>query len=608
MNIFVLILCASLLHFFAGGLVPEALYSACLILNLTACLELYKQIKAGRIFDPIIILGTLLLYLLAQAFFIADLNVISSAESRLATESIHYLIDQLQHLGLIEAQKMQTYLGQSYWLGIHTYLILLTLPASLFLTASLTHKEKIILIYSLICLASFNIIAVYLSTNFVNFGGKVWGLFDIGIKKPLGGFGLSNHYGVYLCFFLPFITIQIMNFIQKKKFPLIIGHCALLIFFIYGTLISGSRGAFLICAIAFTASLLLYKNKKIDTKSIKYTLVSFFIILFAALTPSAIDRELNKRGIESETRLKLYMKAPEILLDYPQGLGPGAYYHTAASYITKEHHSNTMANHSENTYLQIILEYGIGFSIILVILVLFLTKVAVRNYNNTSSSSRIKVASLVAVICFLIHGLYDNPIEVPVYSYTIVIFFGLLLCKAPKYQIGIDNPNKKYFSLTAFILPILAIFSTLDFYKKFDNSYRFKHMYSYHQKANLNELILNLQYQAHSWHNWYFLSRSLRQFNSKETNLLVEYCLKQAAFNHPNQSDLWLRLAWARKQNNDLEPASKSYRRYFLLTRQNQRKKIKNEALNFMSEEEYERLLHMELPMQERTREYIRSI
>ena len=233
-------------------------------------------------------------------------------------------------------------------------------------------------------------------------------------------------------------------------------------------------------------------------------------------------------------------------------------------------------------------------------LILYFKRV-IRNIQAETLSSRLQGCSIVALLAFFCHASYDYPFEIPVYSFTIAIFAGFLLTHGEHYLKGLHKPAFLKASKCMLILPLLAIVLILSLYFSAGTQYREKISFNNQAKTNLPNLVKNLAYNPSSWYNWYFISQRLLQQNEPEARQLAEFALKQAAIHHPNQSKLWKQLAFLRFQNFEFEKGSIAYRRYFLIQNEAQRKS-NEEASLFMSQDEFDYLLPLEMPMQERTK------
>ncbi|MDD7983528.1 O-antigen ligase family protein [Lentisphaera marina] len=603
-----LIVCLSLLHIFAGGLNPEALYASCFILNLSCSIQLYLNGKKHILCKVAIPVLLLLLTLVISIFYIPSLSPYESSERLEIINAVHNLIIEGNKLGLWDITSPKFHNGSAYWESFFLILNFLMIPAAVYLCSIMNRRNKIRLTYIMLFWAVANIGINIIDKKIISLDGKIWSIFETQAGKASGVFVNENHYGVYLCFFLPLIISQILKQFSNKNIGITTLYSLLLAFFLYGILLSGSRGAMIICALSILLTFLIHHNKAtlISSGPLKYFIITVSIILFAFFTPNNLNEEIKESGIQYDHNRQLfYSIVPKLIKDYPLGTGPGGYRHTAPSYLIYPVDSNTMPHHSENTYFQLLIENGIISFIIISGIILLVLKQISTNIQNKTLSHRLQTTSIVALAAFACHAAYDYPLEIPVYALSVAIFTGFLLTRGDHYLKGPNKPSELKFSKIIFLLPLSAILLIIIIFSKIGDNYKTKSTFDYNSSLNLEDLVNNLTYNPSAWYNWYFLYDKLIQ---EQHYSLAEFCLKQATINHPNQSQLWKELTFIRFKHLDFAGATRSYRRYFLLNSQDRRSKIKDEALLFFTEDEYDYLLHLEMPMQERTREYIRSI
>ena len=605
-----LILCFSCLNIFAGGLIPEALYLSCFFVNLVATIEIYRNYKRKHLceYKLPLFMGVFILSLIP--FFLPQIGLYTSPEKLELFQQVKFLKNQGQQLQLWELNAESFTNGLSYWSSVKIALIFLTIPATVYLTAILNKRNKLRLTYVMLFVATINILANIIDKHIFNYGDRIWGIFQTQAQKSSGAFVNENHYGVFLCFFLPLILTQIFTQFNKKNYIVLSTYATLLPLFIYGILLSVSRGAFLICALSVALTFLLQSNNSSKYGgAMKCAILTSCILLFAYFTPSKLNNEIKNDGLEMGLgRELIHSKTPEIFSDFKMGIGPGAYEPVAAQYFIGSSSHNTLANHSESIYYTFLLELGFFPCLILIVtFICFITKV-IKNIQACTLSTRLQNSSIIALVAFLCHATYDYPFEIPTYAFTIAIFSGFLLTPGEHYLKGLHKSIQLKLSALIMILPLISLTLCAYFWSTTSNKYTQNGSFEYNSQSSLKVLVQNLEKNPASWHLWYYISQKILETNKQNVKPLAEHALKQAVTHHPNQDLLWKKLSILRLQTFEFDKAALAYRRYFLLQAINTRKKLKDQALVFMSLDEYNYLLHLEMPMQERTREYIRSI
>ena len=150
MNLGILIAALICLHFYAGGILPESQYLIAIGVNFAAAVELYKQYKENRVLSVSLLALVTSFFLINALFFLPNLNVFISEQKQFDLDQVNKLINMGSELKLWTSETQDTYLGGSFWRGFYVMLNLIALPSAVFLSASLKHKEKLILSYALV--------------------------------------------------------------------------------------------------------------------------------------------------------------------------------------------------------------------------------------------------------------------------------------------------------------------------------------------------------------------------------------------------------------------------------------------------------------------------
>ncbi|NQZ67508.1 MAG: O-antigen ligase family protein, partial [Lentisphaeria bacterium] len=409
---------------------------------------------------------------------------------------------------------------------------------------------------------------------------------------------------------LPLLVVVIMNAISDKNWPKLSIAGLGFISVLSGVFLSSSRGAYVLAIVAIVLTLYLFKTKSKKKSSTKSVLIILCVILFAGLTPMALEKELDSKGMDWSGREKFYKVVPDIAQDLPLGTGPGGYRFISASYLADIKHSRVIPHHSENTYFQMFLEQGMICFVLLCVMAQFYIKRGLDNNRNHKLSTRLKIAASASLLCLLAHSIYDYGFHIPAFALNIAVLMGFLMCKGETYEEDIQTENEFKFRFIPMLLPIVSLIFIAVVFVKFKERIHTDERFNFAQKKSLQGLANNISRQPTSWHNWYFMGYRVLQKNDPKNLLFVEKCFKQAALYNPNYSDLWLQLAQVRKELKNKEGMQAAFTRYFLLLHPNQRKKMRIKAFSFLGVfgKELDNLIHRQFSPKELTPEFIQSI
>ena len=589
----------------AGGLITSSLFIAVLIINTFSCIEFFLTYKSSPAASKSTYLSLIFTTLSLSLFFLPPLDFLTGNTKADLFQTSQDILELGSNLGLYHFVNKNFSLSLNFWHSLQFFLIFLLIPGTLYLTARLSRAQKLKLAYILLAFATLNILAHLYNTHIINTRGKIWGFIDLGINKNSGIFINPNHYGAYIALFLPLIITATIRSLNKRQWNMLILHASLGALFIYGLLLSQSRGTYMLAALGFCLTIMLSikRDKKLFTPA-KTTIFLSIILLFTTLTPFSLNNELSHTGVDWGIRKKVYAAAPQMIADYPLGIGPGAYRFNSPGYISNGSHSTTTFHHSENTYLQLLIECGPLFFLSLIVLHLLWLKQVINNLQKHLISRRMCLWALTALAMIFVHSAYDYAVHIPVYTFSIAILYGLLLSR--KSHTG--NSSKPV--LAPILLPITALLSSGFIYIKFHESIPQKAQFSFTNQANIEELSQNLTRTPQSWHNWLFLASSTSKLNSPHHYEFIERCLNQAAIHNPSNSELWRKLALYRLEMGQRSPSASAYRHYFLLQPKKNRLKaeLQTRFILRLNKAEFENLLHQELSQSELTRDFIQSI
>ena len=604
-----LILSLATLHFGAGGKLPEAIYAVGLIVNLTAFIELIKALRENRLSDLKLTITCLCLFSCVAFYFLSPGGLISSQKSQIFIEA-----QEILNLGykqnLYQLQDDQFSNSLNFWGSLKFLLVLLILPATVYLTAILEHRHKMQLCFWMLSFAGINIIATFIDKYLRSSKGVFWGTWDLGNPYTHGAFVNPNHYGIYITSFLPLLIIHIIRAINEKNVKLVALHSLLISFFVAGIMLSDSRGAYAVSGLTLIFSfVLLQKSKSKHAGIIKFSSFLFVMILFSILSPSNLENEFKQDEFKTG-REQIFEVVPQIITDFPDGLGPQAYRFNSPSYIISSRNSMTYYEHSENTFFQFALENSTLFLIILIALNLLYLNKLLDNMQKGKVSSRLSFFSIISLSVFILHAVYDYGFQVPLYGFSVALCYGLSLTKGSTYSLERHKTSHLHLSRAVIFLPLICLGTVLYIKNTYGRDfYVAQGRYETSKNSSIEELAQNIYRTPTCWHNWYFLGAHTLKKDNPEYLSFVEACYKNAALNFANNANLWLDLAYVRYYNKNKSGAKASFRRYFLLQSPNQRQKLLSQARIYgLTETEIEYLLHLELPEPEKRREFIREL
>ena len=604
-----LILSLATLHFCAGGLIPEALYAVGIILNLSALVELIRSLKEKRLSHLPMLSMTIILIAILGFYLMPASNWLISSEKQSLLSEVQDILNLGNSLGLYKLTDQTFSNSLNKWESCRILLLVLCLPATTYLCAILTYQHKIKLSYWMLGFAFINILATLIDRYLFPSNGIIWGIWTTKTSRNSGAFVNPNHYGIYISSFLPFLFIQFYRALKEKITLSIFIHGAGLITFIFGVMLSNSRGAYLMAALSLGLGFtLIQKGKTKRSNTLKGCCFLAIIILFSILTPTSIEKELGSKDLGS-SRTWLYAIVPKIVEDFPDGLGAGGYHHTVGSYLSNTKNDFRVPHHSENTYFHFLMENSVLFIIILLLLNIFYLNKVLDNIVKNKISSRLSFFSLISITAFTCHASYDYGFHIPLYAFSVALCYGLSLTRGSNFKAELHSKKKLLFSRLSACLPLVALTIICTIYFKHDNTIIQKNRVAFSKKASIQALANNLYETPSSWHNWYHLGYRAYELGDKDNLIFTEACFKKAALNFPNHSKLWMYLAHIRKQLKNKTSAKAVYRRYFLLQNEHKRRKLFNEAYAYgFTKAELDYLLHLELPEPEKSREFIKTL
>ena len=569
---------------------------------------MYHAYKADRLSHTGFIWPLLVLFLLLGVFLLPYSwlpSFVFSPERAFINSTLNETLVLGSKIGVFKEFDQQSFLSLNYW-GTWRFLTTVLLFANtLYLVSVLSRPQKIkffyVLLVGAVVIATSGLIGKYIYSQ----GSKLWWLWQFKPgRKVVACFINANHYGVYLAFFIPFcIAFAVKSWKAGNK---AYSFCWLLLyfFFFWAITVAESRGAYIL---AFISSIGYFFTMKGKAMKMSGVLISFvFVLLFAISASKRLGKEYQQ-GLNNgdQHRLHMYETVPQMVSDFPIGLGPYAYRVTSPYYLIKDYSRSKVAHHSESIPFTFLQEWGLLPFCLWCFIMFVALKLFFDYRRNGRLSKRLLAPSIIALLVAIIEAQYDFPYEIPLYCFVVSCLAGFLQAKGQKYDVGLHRKWQKKQSLLAFLLPIVTIFFVLIAMGKGE---LYKDKYAYAAKASVQQLAEILPQQPSSWHCWSLLG--IKTISSPHYWPFTEKCFKNAAIYFPNNKDSFINLAKIRFMRGNKEGAAKAYRMWYLMQTIWLRKNKSEEAQKYMnlSEKDVESLFYIKLTNQELSREYIRSI
>ena len=590
------VIIASLLmiHLCGGGLIIESLFISSLALNITAVYQFYINHREKRLCYLPLAIGSALL-LISIGLFFCPIFPINETSATYYYSAKNLLIEGSQFAFFSPPESTFTntlHLDNS----LSIFILIINLFPLVYLCANLKHRHKLYLIYAVVTMVLINVIAVLYQQQIRNTGGFIWWIWDSQTGKSFGSFVNPNHFGAYCAAMLSIPVCYFFKSLKTKEYkylPLSLIVSSLLIL---GIMLSGSMGAYLLGIIALVISYLLTLNRK-NSGPVKTFFILFIVLIFSTLTPLQLEDEINTRGLKDDLRQKLFATVPTVAKDFPVGMGPGAYRSISPSYTGSINDSGVF-HHSENTYFQIIQEFGIPFFLVLIFLNgIYLNKI-IDNVRKKKLSKYIASFCSTGLIVFICHASYDYGFHIPIYAFHIAIFYGLMLCKGQTYKENYHSKQELYLSKCFFLTPSLLICITLYIWTHFGDELKNRNTVIESAYLTTDDLSIRISKSPAVWHQWYFLGLKVLQEEPEDFFRMdfAEKCFQKAAHYAPINKDCWYMLFMIRDQLGRDDEAQKAYGFYYKLLTDNEKSQHKSEAMDVLqlTAEEYEKIRSLE--------------
>lgn len=296
-----------------------------------------------------------------------------------------------------------------YWspsLNRSLYAALFTLTAMGFMAFVNTlddHKQSALVRWFLIGV-SLNTVLAYLQRSYSGgYSEKIIFPYEI----TFGFFANQNHFSA-LAYCSVFIFGYHFLHIRKNIYIYIIVSTIInIVVFSYD-----SRAGFIIVSASSMLSYIIFIDKsKINFKQRSLVSVFFLFLIFLYLA--------NYQSLEDGTRLDLNKEAAIMAYKYfPYGSGVGSFENIYTSIASSNETIGVFFKHVHNDWFQLIIEIGIFF--------IFLFIIVLLSIFNSRKNDKIFIMSLMIIISLSIHSLVDYPLRT--YNMAILFAFSMAIC------------------------------------------------------------------------------------------------------------------------------------------------------------------------------------
>lgn len=218
------------------------------------------------------------------------------------------------------------------------------------------------------------------------------------------------------------------NFLLSNKFIIRGGLIVMIIALILTKSRMGNAGFFAAIAMVSIYALFFYKGRP---KAFTFLIISFFVLdLIIVGTVFGVDKvkqRMQETSFASEARDDVLIDGVNMLESTPAlGTGAGTFYSTFPMFQSYVYHA--FYDHAHNDYLQFVMEFGWGFSIVALILVFHALWQALKSVRFTKGRKlkALNFGCAVAIIAMLFHSTVDFSLQAP--ANTLVFLTILVIC------------------------------------------------------------------------------------------------------------------------------------------------------------------------------------
>ncbi len=188
------------------------------------------------------------------------------------------------------------------------------------------------------------------------------------------------------------------------------------------------------------ASLVLVLRLRTFSPSPRRMLLPVLATLAAFLTLAAVfGQGIHQRFSESESvdedRFEAYRASMEIIRNFPWfGTGPGTFSDVFPAFRPATMPARGVWEHAHNTYLQVAIEAGVPFLVVVLLPIFFVLVVFAKGSFRGKSDEITPILGLALLVMPMLHALIDYPAQIPGYSILLTSWLGFLFARHLRFR------------------------------------------------------------------------------------------------------------------------------------------------------------------------------
>jgi O-antigen ligase len=401
-------------------------------------------------------------------------------------------------------------------------------------------------------------------SRWVNPAVRMWWIWDVGGYQSFGCFINPNHYGGFLAMTCPAAVALAASDAEERNWPRAALWTGLALLLLTGVMASQSRGAYFLFAGALISAVVLTSVKASPRKGIALALIATVgLMLVATMETDKMESELRTLREGGFTgRTTIWRQASDVWQAMPV-LGAGAEGFRTAAPIKQLHVMDHRPHHAESTYFQVLADFGLLGSALLIAAVCLVAVAAVINRRNRRISSVEFTAGMGAMLVFVAHAVFDYPAHIPVYLVYFAALVGLLLPTGSSRMDPSTLPTSTPPSIGQLLaLPAAGLVVCIICLLLWPRDMVQRDRYDFIAAQSPAELVENLQWTPSHWLVWYMLGKQAGPDSSDQEIAFAADCMAQAAVLNPRDPTVWQSLLIIRRYAGDREGAVEAARMY----------------------------------------------
>lgn len=554
-------LAAALIFLFAsgGGIFP---WTVCVAAVLTAgahlvcgrtgknpALARYRKIEA-------VYIAVIAFVLLTLVPLPTPLTVIAGKlryeQNRCVTEAIGEAV----RLGLLPDKSACFPLTRNCAGTMRATVLLVACFSCLFLASALTEKQKRGFLYLLFLSGGVLAVAGYVALRIRPQGDTLWWTIPIphGLPGPLVCFANRNHFAGYLAMLCPVALGLSFSGIARcrRGHPVhhvlagVAGAVFCLLMFAAMTVavaLTLSRGAVVAYAGGHLVLLAIYLVRRRWIRAASLAIAGCAVVAALISLPNAGFRERMDAlrspvsGGEFKERIDAWRTCITIWRSYPvAGAGLNAFRMAFPQHRTTSRRE--FMTYPENEYAQLPAESGLIGTGLFVLFIVAVLRCRIRDGDSAVSAPLLAGLATVAI-----HACFDFAPHLPVYAMTVATMLGFLAGR-PDRGLLLRFPTASFLNRQAW--PSMLALVLVGILSLHAHSMRVMDSPGRMADLGIRRLAVAMQWSPVSWQTWFYFGRECCRDRQRESKLLGERCITEAARLDPNNYLLWRELGHLR--------------------------------------------------------------